>query len=104
MPLKVGGKVIGIINVESRKVNAFDERDDRILTRVANAIAVQVDEEQRIKEAKRQMEQSEFRSRFTSEIIEAADVNAKLKISSQRVIASFRCRLQSRGITHVRRS
>jgi diguanylate cyclase (GGDEF)-like protein len=40
VPLKMRNKVLGIINVESRHYAAFNERDERILTTVANQVAV----------------------------------------------------------------
>lgn len=80
VPLWVHGKVIGVINVESKTVGAFSARDDRILSRVATAIAVQVDQLQRIEEAKRQMQQSARLRTFTAEITRAAKLTDKLKI------------------------
>ncbi len=43
VPLKLAEKVIGVINVESYKINAFDENDVRILTLIANQAAVAIE-------------------------------------------------------------
>jgi PAS domain S-box-containing protein/putative nucleotidyltransferase with HDIG domain len=40
VPLKIGEKVIGVINVESYKKNAFDDDDVRILALIGNQAAV----------------------------------------------------------------
>jgi PAS domain S-box-containing protein len=40
MPLKVGGRVIGVISVESEAPNAFTEQDERLLATLANQTAV----------------------------------------------------------------
>ena len=40
VPIKAGQKVLGVINIESDQLAAFDARDERILTTVANQIAV----------------------------------------------------------------
>lgn len=40
VPIKVGDKILGVINVESDELAAFDIQDERILTTVANQIAV----------------------------------------------------------------
>ncbi|HMB22206.1 MAG TPA: PAS domain S-box protein [Anaerolineales bacterium] len=40
MPLKVGGRVIGVISVESEKQDAFTEQDERLLATLANQAAV----------------------------------------------------------------
>ena len=43
VPLKVGGKTIGCINVESEVPNAFDEHDERLLTTLANQAAIAIE-------------------------------------------------------------
>jgi PAS domain S-box-containing protein len=43
VPLKVGNKIIGVINVESYKRDTFDEDDVRLLTLIANQAAIAID-------------------------------------------------------------
>ncbi|MEZ0395901.1 MAG: GAF domain-containing protein [Anaerolineales bacterium] len=43
VPLKVGGKIIGCINVESPEPNAFSEHDERLLITIANQAAVAIE-------------------------------------------------------------
>lgn len=86
VPLKVGNKVVGVLDVESTKVNAFTERDERILTHVARAIAIQIDQAQRIEAAKRQMEQSAVLSDFISAISAADGLDDKLNIVSKKML------------------
>jgi PAS domain S-box-containing protein len=38
IPIRVSGHVIGILNVESKKPNAFDENDERFLNTIANSV------------------------------------------------------------------
>jgi GAF domain-containing protein len=40
--LKMGGKIIGVLDVESTRVNAFNERDQRILTALAAQVAIAI--------------------------------------------------------------
>ncbi len=40
VPIKTGEKVSGVINVESDELNAFSERDEQLLTTVANQLSV----------------------------------------------------------------
>ncbi len=40
VPIKIGNKVSGVINVESDELNAFSERDEQLLTTVANQLSV----------------------------------------------------------------
>jgi GAF domain-containing protein len=84
--LPAGTKVMGVLNVESRKVAAFTERDERVLTRLATAIGAQVNREHRIDQAKRQMEQSQTLSEFRSQVIGAPELNDKLEIVSKKLL------------------
>jgi GAF domain-containing protein len=43
IPLVIGGHVIGVLDVESKKIGAFGERDERILTRVAASLAIAIE-------------------------------------------------------------
>ena len=43
IPLKVKGQVIGLLDVESRQVNAFDESDVVVLQSLANQVAVAIE-------------------------------------------------------------
>ncbi|HKZ85583.1 MAG TPA: GAF domain-containing protein [Anaerolineae bacterium] len=43
LPLKVKGRVIGVLNVESERLNAFDESDVTVLQSLANQLAVAIE-------------------------------------------------------------
>ncbi|HVM72317.1 MAG TPA: GAF domain-containing protein, partial [Anaerolineales bacterium] len=53
VPLKVGGKTIGCINVESVLFNAFGEHDERLLTTLANQAAVAIENARLFEETRR---------------------------------------------------
>ncbi len=53
VPLKVGGKTIGCINVESATHDAFDEHDERLLTTLANQAAVAIENARLFDETRR---------------------------------------------------
>jgi PAS domain S-box-containing protein len=53
VPLKVGGKTIGCINVESEILNAFSEHDERLLTTLANQAAVAIENARLFEETRR---------------------------------------------------
>lgn len=40
VPMKVGGKVLGVLNVESRRLDAFNEEDKRLLEILASHVAI----------------------------------------------------------------
>ena len=53
VPLKVGGKTIGCINVESFSLDAFGEHDERLLTTLANQAAVAIENARLFEETRR---------------------------------------------------
>ena len=53
VPLKVGGKTIGCINVESTFYYAFGEHDERLLTTLANQAAVAIENARLFEETRR---------------------------------------------------
>jgi PAS domain S-box-containing protein len=53
VPLKVGGKSIGCINVESTSFDAFGEHDERLLTTLANQAAVAIENARLFEETRR---------------------------------------------------
>jgi PAS domain S-box-containing protein len=53
VPLKVGGRTIGCINVESDIPNAFSEHDERLLTTLANQAAVVIENARLFEETRR---------------------------------------------------
>lgn len=87
IPLVCDKKVLGVLNIESPDLGAFDERDERVLTRLARAIAVRLNQSRQIEEAKHQMERSLTTSRFTSEIMAAKTVQQKLDIVAKKVLS-----------------
>jgi PAS domain S-box-containing protein len=52
VPILVRGQVIGVINTESKKSNAFSERDERLLTTIANTLATAADKLRLFEEAR----------------------------------------------------
>ena len=53
VPLKVGGKTIGCINVESESLDAFGEHDERLMTILANQAAVSIENARLFEETRR---------------------------------------------------
>ncbi len=56
VPIKLGERVIGVINAESAKINNFTEDDQRLLVTLAGQIAISI-ERRRMEEARRTSEQ-----------------------------------------------
>lgn len=53
VPLKISGKTIGCINVDSETLNAFNERDERLLITLANQAAVSIENARLFEETRR---------------------------------------------------
>jgi signal transduction histidine kinase len=53
VPLKVGGRAIGCINVESEVMNAFSDHDERLLITLANQAAVAIENARLFEETRR---------------------------------------------------
>ncbi len=53
VPLKMGGKTFGCINVESERKNAFSDHDERLLTTLANQAAAAIENARLFEETRR---------------------------------------------------
>lgn len=53
VPLKVGGKLIGCINVESPEPDAFSEHDERLLITISNQAAIAIENARLFEETRR---------------------------------------------------
>jgi GAF domain-containing protein/ActR/RegA family two-component response regulator len=87
VPLLCEKKVLGVINIESPAIGEFNERDERVLMRLATAIAVRVNQSQQIEEAKREIEQSQSMARFLNDIGRAETLPEKLSIVAKKVLS-----------------
>ncbi|MEZ0395559.1 MAG: GAF domain-containing protein [Anaerolineales bacterium] len=68
VPIKIGERVLGIINAESSQVGFFSENDERLLATLASQLAVSI-EKIRLLEAERQRRQEAETLRKAAEII-----------------------------------
>jgi PAS domain S-box-containing protein len=55
VPLKVGERVIGVINAESRQLDAFSEADERLLATAAGQLATAIEKVRLYEEAQREI-------------------------------------------------
>jgi len=59
LPLKIAGKVIGALDVQSTEVNAFDEQDQEILATLAEQVSIAIQNARAYEEAQRALAESE---------------------------------------------
>lgn len=57
VPLKIGGRVIGVINAESNQVNAFSEADERLMIILASQLATAIEKVRLLAETRRHAEE-----------------------------------------------
>lgn len=68
VPLKIGGRVIGCVNMESPHENAFSDHDERLLTTLANQAAIAIENARLFEETRRRA----ARQAAVNEIVMAA--------------------------------
>ncbi|MCX8188518.1 MAG: GAF domain-containing protein [Nitrososphaeria archaeon] len=79
VPIIVNDKVHGVIDVQSKKVNAFSEEDARLLEILAAHTATAISNLERQKSLEKQYQQLATLMKFSIEIIGTADVRARLQ-------------------------
>jgi PAS domain S-box-containing protein len=57
LPLKVGARLIGVLNVESTELEGFDERDLRALSAIADQVAIAIENARLFQESQRRVEE-----------------------------------------------
>ncbi|MBN2146261.1 MAG: diguanylate cyclase [Anaerolineales bacterium] len=67
-PLKAGDHIIGVLNAESPKVDAFDENDEQLLVTLAGQLAVSIERMRLYQNALRTTEKQEIMYRVSQEI------------------------------------
>ncbi len=72
VPLKVGGKVIGVLDVESTRLNAFSADDLRVLSTLAGQLAVSIENARLFQETLEHIAEVEKLKEFNERIIENA--------------------------------
>ncbi|MBC7248740.1 MAG: PAS domain S-box protein [Anaerolineae bacterium] len=63
VPLMVGSQVIGVLNVESPELNAFDENDQQLLSTLASSLALLIERSRLFEETQKARQQAEARVR-----------------------------------------
>ena len=82
VPLIARGKVIGVLNIESTQLDAYTERDESLLTALANSAAIALENARLYK--------SELARREQAEILRTATASLSTASGSQHVsIKSF---------------
>jgi PAS domain S-box-containing protein len=74
VPLIARGKVIGVLNIESTEPNAYSERDENLLTALANSAAIALENARLYKSELARREQAETLRTATASLSTALDI------------------------------
>ena len=85
VPIKIRNKVLGVINIESRRLNAFDKQDLELLEILAAHAAVAINGLKEKENAKRKSKQLTALMKATTEIVSAKDLRSRLKVIAKAI-------------------
>ena len=75
VPIRVNERIIGVLNVESRNENAFQENDERILNTIAGGLGTALEKLRLFKEERRRRQEAETLRRAATAISSTLDLN-----------------------------
>jgi len=80
VPLIARGKAVGVLNIESPELDAYTERDESILTALANSAAIALENARLYKSELARREQAEILRAATASLSTALDLNSLYQI------------------------
>ncbi len=80
VPLMARGKVIGVINIQSTQLDAYTERDESLLTALANSAAIALENARLYKSELARREQAEILRTATASLSTAPDLHSLYQI------------------------
>ncbi len=79
LPLRTSSRVLGVINVESQFINAFDEASRQILTSYAGRAALALENAQLFEIMGKHASQTKFLNEITNSALQASDLESLLR-------------------------
>ncbi|MEM3875123.1 MAG: PAS domain S-box protein [Candidatus Bathyarchaeia archaeon] len=79
VPIKIGNRVLGVLNVESEKLAAFDEEDRRLLEILASHVAIALSNLEKRESLEKLSEKLEHLMRSSTKIMTIKDARKRLK-------------------------
>jgi len=83
VPMLIGGKVIGVLDVQSEQVNRFTEIDVNIQTTLASQIAVALQNARSLANAQKQAERETKLNSITQKIQSTATIEEAMQIAAR---------------------
>jgi GAF domain-containing protein len=82
IPVTFSGRLVGILNIESKRVNAFDENDEQILVTLANTLGSILSNVQLVNQIRQQAERQQQLYEISEKIRRSVDVETILQTSA----------------------
>ena len=80
VPVKVGNEVLGVLNVESERLAAFDEKDRELLETLASHAAIAMSNLKKQKQLKKLSNKMKHLMKSTTEIMHVKDMQERLNV------------------------
>lgn len=103
VPLKLKGRVVGALDVQSNQPNAFDEDDVNVLTTLAGQISVAIDNAQLFQEFSRRADEMSFLFDVTSRAAAAETLQGAMENVADELRDSLDALYQHLPAANVRR-
>ncbi|MGB7876089.1 MAG: GAF domain-containing protein, partial [Anaerolineales bacterium] len=75
VPIKLAEQVMGVINAESVKINAFSEEDEQLLTTIASTLATAIEKLRLLEEEKKRRQEAEILLDATTTLTTSLDLD-----------------------------
>jgi len=85
VPVKLGSKVLGVLNVESDRLAAFDEEDKELLEILASHIAIALSNLRRREQLRKLSKRLEHLMKSSTEIMHIIDMHQRLKVIAEAI-------------------
>lgn len=85
VPIKVGGKVLGVLNAEGERVAAFDEEDKELLEILASHTAIALTNFRRREQLRKLSKRMEHLMKNSAKIMNIKDMHQRLKVIAEAI-------------------
>jgi PAS domain S-box-containing protein len=92
VPMEIGDRVVGVLNVESKRLDGFNEKDQRLLEILASHAATAIRNlrydkklQELVQEVRKRSEQLAALMRSSTEIIHTTDLRQRLKVIAEAI-------------------
>ncbi len=104
IPLKVGDRIVGVLNVDADRLNAFDHSDVEMLTTVADQFAVTLENARLFEETQRRLEEVTFLSQIIAITATEKDLSSAFQTVCAELAHFFRVAESSFGLVNTQQT